>query len=177
VEPRDQGPVVAILHQYAYYCQGKTIHSSTQIEQYGNHVDDHAPLLGGKLRIVTLEGYVIPLSMHDGLPYLSMRPPNDSELKSLPHVVFTADDEWDPAVLDLIPDPLALKTMQEDYSDTPIAVSYNELRFDTGGLYTDRVIAHLAVLNDSSPRQVATKLEFHSLSLVPPQSAWAKKRA
>ncbi len=105
VHTLDHGPVIAILNQYAYYGQGKTIHSSAQIEHYKHLVDDRAPLLGGKLRIITLDGFVIPLTMKNGLAYLNMRPPTDSELHTLPHVIFTSDDEWDPSIFGSHPKP------------------------------------------------------------------------
>ena len=36
------GPVIAILHQYAYTGQGKTIRSSAQLEWFKNEVHDHS---------------------------------------------------------------------------------------------------------------------------------------
>jgi hypothetical protein len=35
-----RGPVIAILHQYAYVGKGKTIHLSAQLEWYKNDVND-----------------------------------------------------------------------------------------------------------------------------------------
>ena len=64
-------------------------------------VYDKPARLGGKQRIVMLDGYSILLQFRDGLPYMRMRPPTDSELGSLPHVIFTSDRNWDPTILDL----------------------------------------------------------------------------
>ena len=72
-----RGSVVCIMHQYAIYGKGKTIHSSPQLEHFGNLVDDKSRKVGGKQRITTLEGYVIPLQFCQGLAYLPMTPPTD----------------------------------------------------------------------------------------------------
>ena len=50
--------------------------------------------------LITREGYIIPLQVKDGLCYMKMRPPTDEELSSLPHVIMTSDDEWDPSAVD-----------------------------------------------------------------------------
>jgi hypothetical protein len=55
---------------------------------------------GGLQRIQTLDGYIIPLSIKDGLARLSIRPYTDHEWDNLPHVILTSELEWDPSVLD-----------------------------------------------------------------------------
>jgi hypothetical protein len=95
------GPVVAIMHQYALLGKGSSIHSPSQLEWYKNEVNDksiHVP--GGLQRIVTLDGYIIPLSIKDGLARLDIRPHTDHEFDTLPHVFLTSELEWDPTVLD-----------------------------------------------------------------------------
>jgi hypothetical protein len=94
------GEVIIILHQYAYTGKGKTIHSSGQLEWYKQELDDKSIKLGGKQRIKTLDGYVIPLDIKSGLPYVKMRPYTDKEWDSLPHVILTGDGGWNPSVLD-----------------------------------------------------------------------------
>jgi hypothetical protein len=90
------------MHQYAYHPQqGRSIHSSYQLESFANNVNDksiHIP--GGLQRIQTVDGYVFPLSIRDGLPYLGIRPYADVEYESLLHVIITSDVDWDPRVLD-----------------------------------------------------------------------------
>ena len=49
---------------------------------------------GGLQCIKTVDGYVFPLNVRDGLPYL------DAEFESLPHVILTSDVDWDPRVMD-----------------------------------------------------------------------------
>ena len=97
-----RGEVIAIFNQYAYHpAQGRSIHSSCQLESFANDVNDrsiHTP--GGLQRIKTVDGYVFPLSVRDGLPYLDMRPYTDDEYNKLPHVIFTSDVDWDPHILD-----------------------------------------------------------------------------
>ena len=86
------GPVIAIMHQYALLGKGASIHSPSQLEWYKNDVNDksiHVP--GGLQRIVTLEGYVIPLTIKDGLARLDLRPHTDHEFDTLPHVFLTSE--------------------------------------------------------------------------------------
>jgi len=96
-----RGPVIAIMHQYAYTGKGKTIHSCDQLEWYKNDVNDKSVKVpGGLQRIMTLDGYAIPINIKDGLPYVKMRPYTDDEWDTLPHVILTSDVDWDPTVLD-----------------------------------------------------------------------------
>jgi hypothetical protein len=93
-----RGDVILIMHQYAHHPQeGSSIHSSCQLESLAN--DDNGKLIhipGGLQRIQTVDGYVFPLSIRDGLPYLGMRPYLDVEYESPPHVILTSDVDWDP---------------------------------------------------------------------------------
>ena len=83
----------------AYHGKGKTIHSSVQIEQFGNDVYDRSrKFKGGTQSITTIDGYVIPLSIQSGLVYMDMYPPSTAEYDSLPYVVMTSDIDWDPSI-------------------------------------------------------------------------------
>jgi hypothetical protein len=97
---KSQGGEVIVMHQYAYTGKGKTIHSSGQLEWYKQEVNDKSIKVGGKQRIKTLDGYVIPLGVKSGLPYVKMWPYTDKEWDSLPHVILTGDGDWNPSVLD-----------------------------------------------------------------------------
>jgi hypothetical protein len=95
------GPAIAIMHQYALLGKGASIHSPCQLEWYKNDVNDksmHVP--GGLQRIKTLDGYIIPLIVKDGLARLDIRPYTDHEFDTLPHFFLTSEIEWDPTVLD-----------------------------------------------------------------------------
>jgi hypothetical protein len=95
------GPAIVILNQYAYIEKGKTLHSSGQLEWFGQDVNERSvKVANGLQRILTLDGYVIPINVRNGLPYITMRPYTDKEWEELPHVLFTSDSEWDPTVLD-----------------------------------------------------------------------------
>jgi hypothetical protein len=63
-------------------------------------VDDKSIKVGGKQCIKTLDGYVIPIDVKSGLPYVKMRTYIDKEWDSLPHVILTGDGAWNPSVLD-----------------------------------------------------------------------------
>jgi len=95
-----KGPVIAIFHQYALYGKGPSIHASGQLEHYKNTVDDKSLHVGGKQCITTLDGFVLPLNVQQGLARLPIRPFTDTEWDSLPHVFLTNDLDWDPSVLD-----------------------------------------------------------------------------
>lgn len=97
-----RGPVIVIMRQYAYHGKLRTIHYAGQMEYYKNQVDDRSMRVGGRQCIRTLEGYLIPIDIINGLPYMKMTPNTDKEFQELPHVFLTSADEWNPRVLDNI---------------------------------------------------------------------------
>ena len=86
-----RGECILIMHQYAIHQTNRSIHSCVQLEHFNNTVDDRSLKAGGLQRITTLDGYVFPLDIIEGLPYIKMRIPSDEEYATLPHVVLTAD--------------------------------------------------------------------------------------
>ena len=54
---------------------------------------------------MTLDGTVIQFSVRSGLPYKDIWPPADHEMLTLPHIILTSDETWDPSVLDFEHDP------------------------------------------------------------------------
>jgi hypothetical protein len=73
------------MHQYALLNKGSTIHSPCQFEWYKNDVNDKfIHVLGGLQRIQTMDGYIIPLCIKDGLARLSIHPYTDHEWDNLP---------------------------------------------------------------------------------------------
>ena len=95
-----KGPAIVILKQYAYHGTNRTIHSAAQIEHYKNRVDDRSMKVGGNQCIRTNDGYIIPLDIINGLPYMKMHPNTDSEWEKLPHIILTSGGDWNPTVLD-----------------------------------------------------------------------------
>ena len=95
-----RGPVIIIMHQYAVYQTNRTIHSCVQLEHFKNIVDDRSIKAGGKQRITTHDGYVFPLDIVNGLPFLKMRIPSDKELNTLPHVILTSDMPFEYSTMD-----------------------------------------------------------------------------
>ena len=98
--PLNSKPVIGIFNEYAFTGRNQTIHSCIQLEDYGATVDDKAIAFEGTQRITTLEGYVFPLSIQAGLPYLEQRPYTDQEWETLDHVIMTSDQEWNPMIAD-----------------------------------------------------------------------------
>ena len=147
-----KGDVIAIMHQFAYTGKGKTILSSGQLEAFNQTVHDKSAKVGGKQHIQTLDGYVIPLNIRQGLPYLSVRPYTDKEWEDLPHVTLTADVDWDPSILDneledkeewfnaleglpdLSPDPFF-----DEYGD------YRHVHAVTEAILSDSIIENIAI--------------------------------
>jgi hypothetical protein len=97
VVPTQRGDIIGVFHQYAHVPQGRTIHSAIQLESFGMEVDDRSKVLNrGSQTLTTPEGYVLPLDFRNGLPYLPLRPYTDHEWRTLPHVCFTSDVDWEP---------------------------------------------------------------------------------
>ena len=95
-----KGPVIAVFHQGAQNGQGKYILSCTQMEYYKANVNDKSNKLpGGTQCIQTVDGYCIPLNIRNGLPYLNIQPFTDHKWDTLPQVIMTSDEEWDPRSL------------------------------------------------------------------------------
>ena len=95
-----KGPAIAIMRQYAYHGVGRTIHSCGQIEIYKNQIDDRSMKVGGRQCIKTIDGFIIPIDIINGLPYIKMDPHTDDEYATLPHVILTSGNDWDPRRLD-----------------------------------------------------------------------------
>jgi hypothetical protein len=66
--------IIGIFHQYAHHGTGKTIRSVSQLCHFGTIVDDTPRCLNGKQRLETLDGYIIPLIIRSGLPYMDILP-------------------------------------------------------------------------------------------------------
>jgi hypothetical protein len=95
-----RGPTILIAPQSAFRGIGKSILSSIQMEAYGNSVDEKSERAGGKQCITTLEGYVLPIDIVEGLSYLRTRAYTDKEYDELPHVLLSSDSDWDPTIFD-----------------------------------------------------------------------------
>jgi hypothetical protein len=122
------GPIIGIFHQYAYHGKGKTIHAPNQFRAFDIEVNEtplRSPCGHGKQQITTPEGYCIPLKIRQGLPYMKMCAPNELELESYPHVIFTSDMPWDPTIFDddaedhdlLGDDPLPLDPLVNQFGE------------------------------------------------------------
>jgi hypothetical protein len=95
-----KGPVIIIMHQYALLGTCALIHSPCQFEWFKNDVNDKLVHTGGLQCIKTLDGYILPLSIKDGLACLKICPYTDNEWDTLPHMFLTSKTVWDPSMLD-----------------------------------------------------------------------------
>ena len=136
------------MNEYACYGKGHTIHSSGQIEWFKNSVDDRSVQVGGKQRIYTIDGYVMPLVCRCGLMYLSiLGKPTDADLERYPAVHLTGPHEWNPSVLDYT-HPSG--DGEPPWSNDPDESFAFDPYFDEFGNYTQRAIQTLSILDDSS---------------------------
>ena len=73
------------------------------IEWYTNIVDDKSVQVGGKQRIVMIDGYIMPLVCKGELMYLKFQGiPTDKDLQTCPSVYLTSPQQGDPSVLDYV---------------------------------------------------------------------------
>jgi hypothetical protein len=87
------GPIIGVFHQYAHHGTSKTIHSDSQLHDFGTIVDNTPCSFGGKQCLEVLDGFIIPLYIFSGLPYIYTCPATPIELDSYPHVLSTSDME------------------------------------------------------------------------------------
>jgi hypothetical protein len=91
------GDAILLMRLYAYRPQqGRLIHSPCQLEHLANDGNCKLIHIPGE----TVDCYVFPLSIRDGLLYLGMRPYTDVEYESPPHVILTCDVDWNKRLLD-----------------------------------------------------------------------------
>ena len=138
----NKGDVIGIFHQYAHINKGASIHSSVQLEAYKQDVNDRSRRVpGGLQRILTVDGYEIPLAFRNGLPYLPIKPYTDREYETLPHVIMTSDEDWDPSVLDNPANDTGLLNAGGD------ALNIHD-NFNQYGEYMDRYVVTMADISD-----------------------------
>ena len=143
------GMVNLIMNEYAFYGRGHSIHSSGQIEWYTNTVDDKSVHIGHQQRIVTIDGYSMPLVRKGGLMHLQLQGiPADQDLQNYPSVHLTSPHEWDPSVLDY--------EHPENNGEPDWAIDPNENfqfdpNFDEFGDYVNRSLSILDIL-DGTPK-------------------------
>ena len=66
-------------------------------------MDDKSVQVGGQQRIVTIDGYSMPLVCKHELMYLKFHGiPTDKDLQIYPSVHLTSPQKWDPSVLDYV---------------------------------------------------------------------------
>ena len=133
----NDGPIVGIFNEYAYYGKGLSIHAPGQFEHFGLAVDERSVKVDGKQRITTLDGRAIPLHIKDGLAYIhSLGIPSDNDMNTLPQIIFTSPDTWDPGVLDHSYSPTPSDN-DPDWKHVKTDGSMSNHPYDNYGEYTD----------------------------------------
>ena len=139
-----KGDVDAIFHQMALLGKGKSILSRLQMEAYGADINDRPRTLpGGKQRIL-IDDYQVPLAFKNGLAYLSCRIPTENEIATLPHVVMTADIDWDPSTYDN-----EFESVQEWYDPELERIDHDD-PFNAIGEHRHRVIATHKIVDEEA---------------------------
>ena len=139
------------MHQYAHNLNGKTIHSSTELEHHGITVDDRSHKNSGKQDMIPHSGYVIPFNVRSGLITMDMAPPTDVELsltgsKALPQTIITSDLDWDSSIIDYEYDSENWFDAIENLPDLD-----HDIPFDEYGkyLHTQKVTTNFAEIEKS----------------------------
>ena len=138
------GKVILIMHEYAYYGRGNTIHSPGQIEWFQNTCDDKSfhVFLGGGGVITFLDGYATPLQFRTGLMYMNLLDnPTDADLLKFPHLLLTGPPEWDPSVLAFNTHPATAG--DPSWAPDPSQCNEHDPRIDEFGLCKGRVHHYL----------------------------------
>ena len=136
-----------LMHEYAYYGRGNTIHFPCQIEWFNNTCDDKSHHAGGKQVITFLDGYTTQLQHRSDLMNMSiLGKPTDQDLNQYPHVLLTSPHEWDPSVLDYShPNTDGYPSWAPD----PSVRDQHDPRIDECGNIHHRTIHTLSILSDT----------------------------
>ena len=184
IDTQDDGPIIGIFSHYAQ-CpdDGPTIHSKGQMESFGLLIDDKSHVIGGTQCIVTNEGYVMPLHICNGLPYMSMSQPTDADMASFPHVFFCSDSPWDPSYLDgefdateskLPAEALARRESNDprldDYGWTVCHTTVIDRLVETCSYYTCSAFTIAATMLSAFPQTIVPKLP--DLNSLRPHFGW-----
>jgi hypothetical protein len=108
-----------------------------------------------KQRLQTPEGYLIPISIRNGFPYIDMYPTSDKELDSYSHVHFKSDIHWNPQVLDDEYKAQDLELYEDDLASpsyhSEILNKYGEIhsynRDDPGQLAYNHIVQKFSLAN------------------------------
>ena len=129
--------VILIFHEYAVVEDGRTIHSSLQLEHGGIHVCDVHPEHGGSLEINTSDGLTFPMAFRQGLPYLRLRPFTDDEWNRYPHYTVTNASPWNNNMLQYDRDPMmdldSPTFIEERFSERRNERNVNMVRLEEDG--------------------------------------------
>ena len=172
----NHGKVVLIMHEYAYYGRGNTIHSPGQTEWFQNTCDDKSFHVGGKQVITFLDGYSTPLHCRTGLMYMNLLgKPTDADLNTYPHVLLTGPHEWDPSVLDY-----THPTISGDptWAPDPSQRGAHDPRIDEFGNFKGRVhrtLTHSPAISNIAQHKHAITTQPIDFEKLRPYLGWVNK--
>ena len=117
--------------------------------------DKSKKVKGGLQRIQTIDGYIHPINIVNGLAYTRLRLFTDEEWDTLPHVIWTEDTDWDPRVIDCSLDD------DEYWFDSCTKLSPNDHPFTEIGDSCHRLIVQDAAIEPAHHFVVADILSKH----------------
>ena len=151
----------SIVNEYTFLGKGNSIHSLGQMEYFNTRVDDKSIKVGGKPRLETFERYAMPNIFKDGLAYIkTLGRPNDQELETYPHVLFTSPYSWEPSILDHEFSPEDEITWSQLQDTRPF---YDPLFYAQGDL-NQRIIATLNTFLDLADHTNTSTFNINSTS-------------
>ena len=125
-------------------------------------VDDRSMKVGGKQQLTMVDGFVIPLNIRCGLPYMDMCPYTDKEWDELPHIHITREEDWDPSVLN------HEQSDNQDWYDQQPSMPLLFPLFDEHGDLCHHIEAHASCFNlvdrDSIPIEESLFLRMPRMS-------------
>jgi hypothetical protein len=131
---------IATFHQMDLLGKGTSILSCIQMESHGADINEKPRRIpGGKQRIL-MDDFQIPLDINSGLAYLRCCPPSTHELETLPHIIMTADVDWNPTIFDNDIDDVEtfFDTKDDIISHGPFD-QYGEYRYRTVSIHNTKL--------------------------------------
>ena len=119
------------------------------MEAFQNDVNDKSIKVSGETQcITTSDDYTFALNIKPGLPYIHIRPYTDNEWKTLPDVILTSDNEWEPTILDYSIDDDDAENVEWYDVISDESTRHNDTLFDSTGEYKHRHIVHGININN-----------------------------
>jgi hypothetical protein len=92
-----KGITIATFHEMALLGKNRSILSCIQMASHGPNIKEKPHLFPGGKQHILMNSYQLPMDINNGLGYLVCCPNLPLELETLPHIIMTADVDWNPS--------------------------------------------------------------------------------